>query len=200
LKLIAVSQRIDFLRDRGETRDSIDQNLSELILLSGNLPVPVPNGLATSKDVSNLVDWLKRTAPQGVILSGGNDLGEYPIRDATEACLIHYAQEKLIPVLGICRGMQMLAHSFGASMRKVEGHVCTKHNLVGEVPWTVNSFHNFSISKCPDSFKVIACSEDGEIEGIKHTNLPWEGWMWHPERENPIREMEVNRVRELLSQ
>tara|TARA_Y100000588_G_scaffold205963_1_gene219793 strand:- start:735 stop:1337 length:603 start_codon:yes stop_codon:yes gene_type:complete len=200
LKLIAVSQRIDFLGDRGEKRDSIDQKLSELILFSGNLPVPVPNGLVISKDISNLIDWLKRTAPQGVILSGGNDLGEYSVRDTTESCLIQYAQEKSLPVLGICRGMQMIAHSFGASIRKVDGHVCTKHNLIGEVSWTVNSFHNSSISKCPNSFKVFAWSEDGEIEGIKHITLPWEGWMWHPERENPFREMEVNRLKKLFGQ
>ena len=60
----------------------------------------------------------------------------------------------------------------------------SRHRLEGEVSWEVNSFHEFAIESCPTDFKVFAtCSTDGSVEGIKHDTLPWEGWMWHPERD-----------------
>ena len=47
----------------------------------------------------------------GIILSGGNNIGDVKERDITETYLLKYAETNEIPVLGICRGMQMLAAS-----------------------------------------------------------------------------------------
>ena len=47
------------------------------------------------------------------------------------------------------------------------------------------------IGRDPD-FNIIAKSSDGEIEGIKHSSLPWEGWMWHPERDKEINKINFN--------
>ena len=47
-------------------------------------------------------------------------------------------------------------------------------------------------------FKVIAHSLDGEIEAIKHKSLPWEGWMWHPEREEKFLKEDINRIKNLF--
>jgi len=199
MKLVAVSQRMDFLQDREETRDSLDQSLSRFIIDSGNIPIPVPNGLAKKDENSGLIAWLKEVAPQAILLSGGNDLGEFVLRDITESSLIKYAEENSFPLLGICRGLQMIAQYYGAALKKVDGHVRTRHSLAGEVSWTVNSFHNLSISQCPNNFEVFASSEDGEIEGIKHKKLSWEGWMWHPEREDPFRLDQVERAKKLFS-
>ncbi len=105
-----------------------------------------------------------------------------PARDATERYLLSWAEKNLVPVLGICRGMQMMGVWAGGSLKRMAGQV-TRHLLQGEVVGEVNSFHDFSLSGCPLGFEVVARSEDGEIEAIRHTDLPWEGWMWHPERE-----------------
>ena len=55
MRLVGVSQRVDFLRDRKETRDAVDQRLFEFVRASGGVAVPVPNNLA-SKD--NFDAWI----------------------------------------------------------------------------------------------------------------------------------------------
>ncbi len=62
----------------------------------------------------------------------------------------------------------------------------------------VNSYHVYSLRACPDEYAVLACSVDGEIEAIRHRILPWEGWMWHPEREQPFASDDVERLRALI--
>jgi putative glutamine amidotransferase len=41
-------------------------------------------------------------------------------------------------------------------------------------------------------------SQDGEIEAIEHTTLPWQGWMWHPEREAEFAASDQIRFKSLL--
>ena len=70
----------------------------------------------------------------------------------------------------------------GTKLKRVEGHIRKRHNLKGKIK-EVNSYHAYSIAECPKDLKILALSEDGEIEAIRHSSLPFEGWMWHPERE-----------------
>lgn len=196
MKLVAVSQRVDEHPGRNERRDALDQRLSAWLLGVGFMPVPVPNGLGM--DSNGIRAWLEVVRPEAVVLSGGNDIGEFQERDATERQLLTWAQNNGTPVLGICRGMQMMAVFSGASLKPVQGHVRTRHSLIGKVTNEVGSFHNFSLSYCPAGFDVLAKSEDGEIEAIRHMNLPWEGWMWHPEREAEFADHDISRLRALF--
>jgi putative glutamine amidotransferase len=95
--------------------------------------------------------------------------------------------------------MQMMAHWAGASLHRANGHLRTRHQLTGQISGDVNSYHRFSLSECPAGFDVLASSEDGEIEAIRHRSLPWEGWMWHPEREELFASRDVERVKSLLA-
>jgi gamma-glutamyl-gamma-aminobutyrate hydrolase PuuD len=113
--------------------------------------------------------------------------------------LLCYAAERRLPLLGICRGMQMLAHSVGTGLQVARNHVCSRHVLHGEICGTANSFHNFALTDCPRGYRVLAKSEDGHIEAIVHKQLPWEGWMWHPERETPFISRDIERIRRLFS-
>ncbi|AEP09343.1 putative glutamine amidotransferase class-I [Micavibrio aeruginosavorus ARL-13] len=80
--------------------------------------------------------------------------------------------------------MQMLNTYGGGTLKPVTGHVGARHHLDGDFKGRiVNSFHTYSIDNLSDSYLVLARSEDGEIEAIRHRTLPWDGWMWHPERE-----------------
>lgn len=203
MKLVAVSQRIDQFPERNETRDALDQRLVTFLLLAGFLPVPVPNGLYRALPGGQcahdgLDAWLAAVKPHAFVLSGGNDIGQCVERDLTEGCLLDYASQNQRPLLGICRGMQMMAHWAGTALYSVQGHVRTRHCLSGEVAGEVNSYHGFSLAACPEGFEVLARSEDGEIEAIRHQSLPWEGWMWHPEREEKFNARDVQRIKALF--
>ena len=65
----------------------------------------------------------------GFIFSGGNDIGEMDLRDKSEHTL-NYAEKNKMPVLGICRGMQLMAVWAGADLIKVQGHVRTTFSQV----------------------------------------------------------------------
>lgn len=195
MKRVVVSQRVDLYPKRAETRDALDQRLVDFIGAANGLAMPVPNVIVGR----GLDDWLGSIQPEGVVLSGGNDIGESQRRDATERCLIEYALNRGIPILGICRGMQMLACWAGAPLRPVSGHVRSRHQIRGEINADVNSYHRYSLSSCPKGFVVTGQSDDGEIESIRHEALRWEGWMWHPEREPEFSAQDIERLEKLLA-
>jgi putative glutamine amidotransferase len=200
-RCVAVSQRVDSYPDRGESRDALDQQLVTWLVQGGFVPVPVPNRLGGEPEVHALLGML---SPCAIVLSGGNDIGMVPERDLTESALISYAEKNDIALLGICRGMQMLAHYSGGKLEPVKNHVRVHHRLnikQGEsLPETVNSFHAWGIRDCPDHWVPIAtCVDDGTIEAFSHSFRPWEGWMWHPERNSPFNPMDILRFQALVS-
>ena len=203
MKRIIVSQRVDFLKDRGDLRDALDQRPCKFLLTLGLLPFPVPNVLFESssglkEERLKLECWLKVVEPNGILFSGGNDLGESKSRDQVENYLMEYAIENRIPLAGICRGMLMMASLDGGTNVRVKGHVAKHHKVSGDINDYVNSFHNFGIIKETPNYNVIALSEDRVIEAMRHKEMPFEGWMWHPERENPFREEDLERFKNLF--
>jgi putative glutamine amidotransferase len=199
VKIVAVSQRVDLCHDRGERRDALDQRLGLWLYEAGCLPVPVPNYLAPNHTGRPpLLTWCDRIGVDGIILSGGNDIGSAPDRDVTEAALLDLALKRSLPVLGICRGMQMMAVWAGATLSGAKGHVRTRHQLSGAIGGSANSYHSVCLTSCPEPFRVTARSEDGAIEAVAHARLPWEGWMWHPERESEFDPRDIQRLTALF--
>lgn len=203
--IIGITQRVYSISSYKEHRDSLDQRLIDWVADAGIVPVPIPNTLvdltSNLESKKNIENWIKSVKINALLLSGGNDIGDNKHRDLTEKCLLAWAETNKIPVLGICRGMQMIGVFSGVDLIEVNDHVKTRHTLKrleGNFSNLVNSYHNLALEKCPDNFKILALSEDGCIEAIKHNNLPWVGIMWHPEREHPFHELDKELLNTLL--
>lgn len=185
------------------------------VLQSGCTPVVIPS-YDNSQALISLLDSL-----DGIVLSGGADidpdyLGEEPLdcvsinprRDLQELMLVRLAAERQIPILGICRGIQILAAALGGRLyqdiatqhdREVIAHSQTiarglpSHNvnilpdsllfsLFGKETLAVNSFHHQAVREVPEGFRVTATAPDGIIEAMESTgHRPILGVQWHPE-------------------
>tara|TARA_Y100001970_G_C14253165_1_gene873324 strand:+ start:1104 stop:1742 length:639 start_codon:yes stop_codon:yes gene_type:complete len=211
MKKILITQRIDFINNYSEVRESLDRELPSLVFQLGYLPIPLTNMFIDSKscqstnlsDHSGLAEFLNKINPDGLVLSGGNDIGQYQVRDITEQLLLEWAENKNIPVLGICRGMQLMAVRSGCKLVRVEGHVKAYNKLISikkgeKFPQEIKCFHNWGIKNCPKDFSVLARTHDGFVEAFKHSSLRWEGWMWHPERDKPFNDINKNRIENLF--
>lgn len=147
--------------------------------------------------------YIKRLKIEGIILSGGNDIGSAPSRDRQEKRLLKIAITKRLPVLGICRGMQFINYYFSNRMPldikrdilEPIKHVRSSHNadimnkewrrLLGKDRIKVNSFHNhgYTENNIAGNLNVLAISgKDGIVEAIAHNDYPIVGIQWHPER------------------
>lgn len=122
---IAGSQRRDDVAGRDEVRDALDERLAGLLWELGFLPLSLASGVAEP------AGYLAALAPDGVLLSGGNDIGTTPARDALEWAALEYAAAHGLPVLGLCRGMQMLNYFQGGALRPVSGHTAVRHRVTG---------------------------------------------------------------------
>ena len=92
----------------------------------------------------------------------------------------------------------MIAKYLGVSLQESKNHSAVRHEISGVINRQVNSYHNFIIESCPNNFSILARSNEGYIEAIKHNKLPWEGWMWHPERESIFHQNDLERLRSLF--
>ena len=205
---IGISQRVDKISGYDEMRDSLDQRLVSWVSSMEFLPLLIPNSLVDVslplEEQSLLKRWVNLMDIDAIILSGGNNIGEMIQRDLTEKYLLNWAEENFIPVLGICRGMQMMGVFGDGSLLEVDGHVRARHRLRFDsgkelLPESVNSFHDQSLAGCPDAFEILATSEDGSLEAMAHKELPWEGWMWHPEREPLFSPIDMARFKNLIT-
>lgn len=197
--IIALSQRVDIIESYGETRDSLDQEWTNFLLEMHCVPLILPNHPEASKVL------LEKVKPQGIVLTGGSGPviygGNSQKRDDTDELLLSYAMEENIPLLGVCRGMQSIACYFHSALEELSGHIATKHPMVGKIEREVNSFHGWGIpSIAEEEFHVLARSEDGFIECIRHKTHQIMGMMWHPERNSPFEQEDIQLIQTFLQE
>lgn len=195
VKYIVITQRVENIEAIGERRDALSQEWASFAEACGVLPLLLPNHLPTVRGLMDALD------PNGILLTGGNDLttygGDAPERDETERFLIQFAVENHIPLLGVCRGMQMLLDYFGTPLQRVEGHVRTEHPLSNRD--CVNSFHGWGVLDCRPPMMPVAKCTDGVLETAVHRDYPWlHGIMWHPERYHPPRKRNIQFIKEVF--
>lgn len=191
---------------------------------AGGVPVILP----ITEDLETLTPLLQKL--DGILFSGGSDIdpnyyGEYPrfglglIEPKRDNHEVNLAKKVLLetslPVLGICRGMQLLTVATGGTLyqdlqtQKPEGinhsvHKAVKHHAFHSVSiekesilydiyqsavLEVNSFHHQAVKELGEGFKATMIAPDGIIEGME-----WEtgnrfvvAVQWHPEMmEGPV--------------
>jgi putative glutamine amidotransferase len=197
MKAIAVTQRVEIVEAYGERRDCLDQAWTRFLAACGLLPLLLPNvtdaALALCEDV----------AIGGLLLTGGNDLaqlgGDAPERDAVENTLLDLAGRRGFPVLGVCRGMQVIQQRFAIPLQRVEGHVAPRQviQIEGEAA-EVNSYHHFGALESRPPLEIWAHSADGVVKAVRHSAQPLMGIMWHPERRSPFSSGDVALFRQFF--
>jgi anthranilate synthase component 2 len=140
-------------------------------------------------DVAAVEDLLARE-PDGVVVSPGpgtpDDAGMS--LDMVRAC-----GERALPLLGVCLGHQTIGQVYGGRIVRARSIMHGKTSRIehdgkgvfGGLPqgFEATRYHSLVIeeSSWPDALEVTARSEDGEIMGVRHRELPIEGVQFHPE-------------------
>lgn len=152
----------------------------------------------------------------GFIIGGGNDIdpavygGDMsasrsvdPLRDEFELSILDLAAERCLPVMGICRGSQLMnVHAGGnlhADLKDMRQHTSNKGTLLprkhvdvtsdsklaellGATESRVNSLHHQAVDRVGGDFIVSARDRDQIVQGIEATSAPLRvGVQWHPE-------------------
>lgn len=175
-----------------EVRDCISRDVIAWLEGIGAAPVLVPNGL---RDVARFV---RDAGARGLVLTGGNDIGDDVVRDEAEGELLGFAAETRLPVFGVCRGLQLVVRVFGGGAPQriepakshVGSHAVELREAMGELVGPcdrrvmTNSFHDFGVREesVPADLEVLAMSPDGFVEALRHRALPMVAVQWHPER------------------
>ena len=187
------------------------------VLAAGGTPLIIP----PYEERDALLSTLERI--DGLLLTGGGDinplfLGEEPVknlssinhrRDRQELILTRLAANRQIPILGICRGIQIMTAALGGKLyqdiHSQHSAPCIKHSqeldrsypshtvevaqesllshiFEGKERLSVNSFHHQAVKEAAPGFKVCARASDGIIEAIESTEYKsMLGVQWHPE-------------------
>lgn len=189
--------------------NSLSENFSDFSTTETITPIIFPYTKNSINEYMNLID--------GVLLTGGGDISAKYLteplneksnsinenRDAFEIEICKYAIKHNIPILGICRGMQVLNISANGSINQhIENHDQTQRGLERNSPshavrlyensrlykiyntqtLNVNSIHHQSVNNLGENFKISGVSQDGITEAIEHKiNNFCIGVQWHPE-------------------
>ena len=124
-KKIGITTRIVNAQGYEEKRDALSQDWVKLLEQYNLIPILIPNNL------SNIPLFLEENSIEGIILSGGDNIGDDKERDHTEKELIKFGSERKLPIFGVCRGMQVLNNFFKGKIKLSldDSHVGNDHEV-----------------------------------------------------------------------
>jgi putative glutamine amidotransferase len=206
------------IRSEGERYSRLNENYTRSVRAAGGLPLILPFDL-TQSDAEAIVALI-----DGIVFSGGGDVdpryfGEDPhpalkrvsaAYDASEMALFKAAEQARLPVLGICRGCQLINVAMGGSLfqdipAQLPGAIAhypagapmdeSFHRIdivdsasimarcFGLEELYVNSFHHQAVRKLAAGLRVTAKSGDGVIEAFEGSDGAWflHALQFHPE-------------------
>jgi anthranilate synthase component II len=165
--------------------DNYDSFTFNLVQYLGELGAEV---MTHRNDEISLSD-IEALAPDRLVISPG------PCSPAEAGISVpaiqHFAGR--VPILGVCLGHQSIGAAFGGRIVRAQQLMHGKTSVITTTQegvfqglpqqFTVNRYHSLAIERasCPPCLKVTAWSDDGEIMGVRHTELPIEGVQFHPE-------------------
>lgn len=198
--------RIGISANRKDGQTCLAETYIQSVIQAGGAPVVIP----ATTDLRVLTAVVQDL--DGILMSGGGDInplfvGEEPLpalqdvdtlRDRYDLLLIRLASNRQIPLMGICRGHQMLNAAFGGTLyqdiysqadtdvikhsqkmaREEASH--TVHLEDGCVI-AVNSFHHQAVKDVAPEFVQTAVAPDGINEGMRHPEKSVFSVQWHPE-------------------
>jgi putative glutamine amidotransferase len=189
----------------------LHQRYVDRVVAAGGLPVVLPPVAGSAEELLDRVD--------GVVLAGGADVdpARYAAdpdprtspprasRDEAEIALALAALDRGTPLLGICRGMQVLDVALGGTLRQHlpdsvghEGHQPApgefgRHPVrvepasrlaqaLGRTSIEVHSYHHQALDLVADRLAEVAWAPDGTVEAVEVADADWAlGVLWHPE-------------------
>lgn len=179
--------RITDAVDYAEPRDSISHDWIRCLDAWGMEPLLIPNAVADP------ACYLKNAELDLLILTGGDSIGDTPLRDKSETILAKTAVRIQLPLLGVCRGMQLICELSGGQTEEIDGHIANEHEIqiaeclqpVYGKACTVNSYHQLGVRRdqLGAGYSLAAEDGDGFAEAMVHAELPVAAIMWHPERD-----------------
>lgn len=184
MKILGVTQRVASAPGTGEKRDCLAHDWRAFFSALGVRWLALPNHANVAVDLAGA------THLDGIVFTGGDDIGVYPERDAAEFALLAWCRKTGRPALGVCRGLQIMHHWFGGRLKAVSPdiHVAKRHGVAmrSGTGREVNSYHRFSPDfaglKSDFPLRVVGtCAADGSVEAAAGEGMM--GVMWHPERE-----------------
>jgi anthranilate synthase component 2 len=165
--------------------DNYDSFTYNLVQYLGELGEDVTT---VRNDAINL-DEIERLAPERIVISPGPCT---PNEAGVSVPLIGRFAGR-IPILGVCLGHQAIGAAYGGRVVRAKQVMHGKVSPVAHTasgvfrdlptPFAVTRYHSLSIERetLPDCLEVTAWTEDGEIMGVRHRELPVEGVQFHPE-------------------
>lgn len=197
---IGISMRELHAASYPEIRDGIAR---DWIIFLNNL-MPEAKYILLPNIEDKIIRYVREWGLNAFILTGGEDIGSSRERDNTESLIFNYAQKNSYPILGVCRGFQLIFNLLGGSIKvndNIEHTEADEHkiNYKGR-NYSVSSYHsNILIEKSsPDCLEITSrCLIDQSIESYKGQNIL--GFMWHPERDKEYLRFDSVEIKKLFN-